>query len=143
MEPTSMPTTVERTAAAPSPAAAAARLTSRQFFIDHLRATLVILVVLHHVALVYGAAAPFYYVEPPLTDPLAYLALLVFALTNQAWFMSALFLIAGYFTPGSFERKGPRAFIRGDFIVSEFRSSCSSLCSTRSHRSATGRCQPS
>jgi glucan biosynthesis protein C len=85
---------------------------SRLFFIDHLRAALVILVVLHHVGLVYGAAAPFYYVEPPLTDPLAYLVLLVFALSNQAWFMGALFLIAGYFTPASFDRKGSASFPR-------------------------------
>jgi glucan biosynthesis protein C len=97
---------------APSPAGAIPRL----FFIDHLRAALVILVVLHHVALVYGAAAPFYYVEPPSTDPLAYLILLIFALTNQAWFMGALFLIAGYFTPRSFERKGPAAFLKGRLV---------------------------
>ena len=86
---------------------------SRLFFIDHLRAALVILVVLHHVAVVYGASAPFYYVEPPFTDPLTYLVLLMFALFNQAWFMGALFLIAGYFTPGSYERKGSRSFVKG------------------------------
>ena len=34
-------------------------VTSRLFFIDHLRAALVILVVLHHVAVVYGATSPF------------------------------------------------------------------------------------
>ncbi len=85
----------------------------RLFFIDHLRAALVILVVLHHVALVYGASVEgFYYIEPPFTDPLAFLVLLVFALFNQAWFMGAFFLLAGYFTPGSFDRKGPGSFIK-------------------------------
>ena len=83
-----------------TPVQAATGRTSRLFFIDHLRAALVILVVLHHVALVYGAGAPFYYVEPPFNDPLAFLVLLVFVLFNQAWFMGALFLIAGYFTGG-------------------------------------------
>ncbi len=87
--------------------------TSRLFFIDHLRAALVILVVLHHVALVYGSSVEgFYYLEPPFTDPLAFLLLLVFALFNQAWFMGAFFLLAGYFTPGSFERKGPGSFLK-------------------------------
>jgi glucan biosynthesis protein C len=95
-----------------SPAQAARGKTSRLFFVDHLRASLVILVVLHHVALVYGAGAPFYYVEPPLTDPLAFLVLLVFALFNQSWFMGAFFLLAGYFTPGSFDRKGPGSFLK-------------------------------
>jgi peptidoglycan/LPS O-acetylase OafA/YrhL len=89
---------------------------SRLFFLDHLRAALVILVVLHHVALVYGAAAPFYYVEPPFTDPQAFTILLVFALGNQGWFMGALFLIAGYFTPGSFERKGSASYLKGRLI---------------------------
>lgn len=90
--------------------------TTRLFFVDHLRAALVTLVVLHHVALVYGAAAPFYYVEPPFTDPLAGLVLLVFALFNQAWFMGALFLLAGYFTPGSYDRKGAGSFLKGRLL---------------------------
>jgi peptidoglycan/LPS O-acetylase OafA/YrhL len=95
---------------------AVAKETTRIFFLDYLRAALVILVVLHHVALVYGAGAPFYYVEPPLTDPLAYLVLLVFILFNQAWFMGALFLIAGYFTPGSYERKGSGSFLKSRML---------------------------
>jgi glucan biosynthesis protein C len=70
--------------------------------------------VLHHVALVYGAVViPFYYFElGAINDPLAYLALLVFALFNQAWFMGAFFLLAGYFTPGSFDRKGTGSFLK-------------------------------
>jgi len=96
-----------------SPVQAATGKTSRLFFIDHLRAALVILVVLHHVALVYGASVEgFYYLEPPLTDPLAFLVLLVFVLFNQAWFMGAFFLLAGCFTPGSFDRKGPGSFLK-------------------------------
>ena len=85
----------------------------RLFFIDNLRASLIILVVLHHVAVVYGGiVVPFYYFEPPLTDPLAFLVLLVFALVNQSWFMGALFLLSGYFTPGSFDRKGLGSFLK-------------------------------
>ena len=97
-------------------AQATAEKVRRLAFVDHLRAALVTLVVLHHVALVYGAGAPFYYVEPPLSDPLAYVVLLTFALFNQAWFMGALFLLAGYFTPGSYERKGPAAFLKSRLI---------------------------
>ena len=88
----------------------------RLFFVDHWRAALIILVVLHHVALVYGAGAPFYYVEPPLTDPLAYVVLLTFVLFNQAWFMGALFLISGYFTPRSFDRQGSTAFLKNRML---------------------------
>lgn len=86
---------------------------SRLFYIDNLRAALIILVVLHHVALVYGASLEgYYYVEPPFTSPLAFKSLLVFAMVNQAWFMGAFFMLAGYFTPGSFGRKGLGAFLK-------------------------------
>ena len=98
------------------PVEAASGGISRLFFIDHLRAALIILVVLHHAAMVYGAAGPFYYVEPPFAYPLTYLVLLMFALFNQAWFMGALFLIAGYFTPGSFERKGSGSFLKSRLV---------------------------
>ncbi len=99
-----------------SPMQASTRKIPRLFFIDHLRVFLIILVVLHHVAMVYGASSPFYYVEPPFTNPLAFLVLLVFALVNQSWFMGAFFLLAGYFTPGSFDRKGPGSFLKGRLL---------------------------
>jgi hypothetical protein len=100
-----------------SPAQATTGRTSRLFFIDNLRTGLVILVILHHVALVYGASVQgFYYIEPPFDAPQAFLALLVFALVNQAWFMGAFFLLAGYFVPGSFDRKGPGSFLKDRLI---------------------------
>jgi len=95
-----------------SPVQAATGKTSRLFFIDHLRVALVILVVLHHLALVYGGIPPFYYFEPPINDPLAGLIALAFVLFNQAWFMGAFFLLVGYFTPGSYDRKGPGSFLK-------------------------------
>ena len=98
-------------------AQAATGKTLRLFFIDHLRAVLAILVVLHHVAMVYGASLQgYYYVEPPFTSPLAFLVLLVFALVNQSWFMGAFFLLAGYFTPGSYDRKGVGSFLKNRLL---------------------------
>jgi glucans biosynthesis protein C len=83
------------------------------YFLDHLRVALMILVVLHHLAVIYGANASFYYVEAPgPKDRLAFLLLLVFVLINQAYFMGFFFLISGYFTPGSFDRKGPGNFYK-------------------------------
>jgi glucan biosynthesis protein C len=104
-------------ATATTPVKTATGKKPRLFFIDHLRAALMILVVLHHVALVYGASVQgYYYTEPPFTDPNAFKTLLIFALFNQAWFMGAFFLLSGYFTPGSFDRKGPAAFLKDRFI---------------------------
>ena len=96
---------------------AAPQKTTRLFYIDYLRAGLAALVVVHHVALVYGATVEgFYYLEPPFTDPLAYLALMVFVLVNQGWFMGAFFLLAGLFAPGSIDRKGASAFVRSRLV---------------------------
>jgi peptidoglycan/LPS O-acetylase OafA/YrhL len=88
---------------------------TRLYFADHLRAALVILVVLHHVAMVYGGIQPFYYLEPP-TDVLSFLLPMIFVLLNQGWFMGAFFLLAGYFTPGSYDRKGSGSFIKDRLI---------------------------
>jgi ABC-type multidrug transport system ATPase subunit len=107
-----MSATVE---AVPDPVQAATAKSTRLYFADHLRVALAVLVVLHHVAMVYGASAPFYYAEPPYDAPLAFLGFLIFALFNQAWFMGAFFLLSGYFTPGSFDRKGVGAFLEDRF----------------------------
>jgi hypothetical protein len=103
-------------------AAAKSAVQARLFFVDHWRVLLTILVVVHHVALVYGVSVPgFYYIEPPfiapgVVDPLTYAGLLIFALVNQGWFMGAFFLLAGYFTPGSYDRKGPGSFVMGKLV---------------------------
>jgi glucan biosynthesis protein C len=102
--------TSDPTAMGPMPQATSR---GRLFFLDHLRATLTILVVLFHLAAIYGANGAFYYVEPPgPQDQVARLVLLVFILVNQAYFMGCFFLISGYFTPGSFDRKGPGVFYK-------------------------------
>jgi len=99
-----------------SPAQGTTAKNSRLFFVDHLRAALVILVVLHHVAMVYGGIQPFYYLEPPMNSLLAFLVPLAFVLMNQAWFMGAFFLLAGYFTPGSYDRKGSGFFLKDRLV---------------------------
>ena len=89
----------------------------RLSFVDHLRAALVILVVLHHVAVVYVGIIPFYYIDPPKSaDSLGGLVLFLFTFFNQAWFMGALFLLAGYFTPGSYDRKGSGSFLKSRMV---------------------------
>jgi glucans biosynthesis protein C len=81
---------------------------ARLFFVDHLRLVLTILVVLHHLAVIYAANTPLYYLEPATRDILAVVVLVVqvaFQLINQAYFMGFFFLLSGYLTPGSFDRK--------------------------------------
>jgi glucans biosynthesis protein C len=87
----------------------------RIYFVDYLRAALVCLVILHHTAITYGASGSFYYTENA-TDPIASLLLSLFTNFNQAWFMGCFFLLSGYFSPGSFDRKGPLKFLKDRLI---------------------------
>ena len=92
---------------------AKATSSSRLFFVDNLKVALIILVVLDHFAVIYAPTTGFYYAEPPASsDTLAYLVLFIFQLFNQAFFMGLFFLISGYFTPGSFDRKGAKSYLK-------------------------------
>jgi glucans biosynthesis protein C len=88
---------------------------SRIYFVDYLRAALVCLVILHHTAITYGASGSFYYTEP-VTDPIASLILSLFTNFNQAWFMGCFFLLSGYFSPSSLDRKGAKQFLKDRLI---------------------------
>jgi surface polysaccharide O-acyltransferase-like enzyme len=88
---------------------------ARVWFVDNLRVLLTSLVVLHHVAVTYSGLPLWYYTEKPTNGAVA-LGLTVFLLVNQAWFMGAFFLLSGHFTPGSYDRKGARAFLRDRLI---------------------------
>src|SRR5688572_28446917 len=83
---------------------------TRLYFLEHLRVALTMLVIVHHLAITYSVVAPWYYIEPPNDETVSFLLGLL-VLFNQAFFMGLFFLISGYFTPGSYERKGARAFL--------------------------------
>ena len=63
----------------------------------------------------YGASGSWYYSEPS-TDPLATLILSLFTTFNQAWFMGLFFLLSGYFSPVSYDHKGPWRFMKDRLI---------------------------
>lgn len=88
---------------------------TRIYFVDYLRAAIIILVILHHTAITYGASGSWYYTEPA-TDPIASLILLLFVNFNQAWFLGLFFLLSAYFTPTSYDRKGPLKFLKDRLI---------------------------
>ena len=83
----------------------------RLFFVDNLRILLITLVVLHHLAITYGHSGGWYYYEGQPDD----LATIVFTLLNtinQAFFLGFFYMISGYFTPGSYDRKGAGPFLK-------------------------------
>jgi len=98
--------TVEETSAKPP---------ARLFHLDNLRVYLTIVVILHHTAMAYGAGGDWPIVDPAVDD-ISPIFLTFFTAVNQSYFMSAFFLLAGYFTPRSLERKGRASFIKDRLI---------------------------
>src|SRR5689334_17017373 len=87
--------------------------TPRNAFIDHLRVVLTVLVVLHHAAIVYGGSGGWYWRQEPNASNLL---LILFNAVNQSFFMGFFFLLAGYYTPGPFNRKGVGRFLADRFV---------------------------
>lgn len=98
-----LPTEAKSIAAGPS----AAKM--RDTGIDHIRIVLTSLVIFHHVAIIYGGSGGWYWREQP---DASNQILLMFNAVNQAFFMGFFFLLAGYFTPSSFERKGAGRYLK-------------------------------
>jgi glucan biosynthesis protein C len=84
---------------------------TRLFFIDNLRLLLTVIVVLHHLAIIYGASGDFPYKEAR-PDDLASIVLSLFTAINAPYFMGFFFMISGYFVPGSYDRKGIGPFLK-------------------------------
>jgi len=87
----------------------------RVYFIDNIRVLLTVLIILHHLAITYGAPGDWYYQEgqPGLLSLLLYA---IFTGINQAFIMGFFFLLSGYFTPGSYDRKGAGPFFNARLL---------------------------
>ena len=82
---------------------------SRSDFLDRLRVILTMLVILHHTAIMYGAEGG-WYLRYKASGLFSGVLLTLFCAVNQSFFMGTFFLLAGYFTPHSFDRKGVKQF---------------------------------
>lgn len=80
-------------------------------FIDNLRIFLTILVISQHLVVTYGGPGLWDYVECK-ADTVTFILFTIHNAVSQSFFMSFFFLIAGYFTVASYERKGPRLFTK-------------------------------
>jgi glucan biosynthesis protein C len=84
----------------------------RLFFIDNIRWLMIVFVVLMHLNVTYSNMGLWYYKEPAKMDALSGVLFAIYGSFTQAYFMGLLFFIAGYFVPGSFDRKGARGFVQ-------------------------------
>ncbi|MGY5873479.1 MAG: acyltransferase family protein [Candidatus Thorarchaeota archaeon] len=91
---------------------------SRVFYIDNIRIYLTVLVILHHIAVGYGGSGAWLVTESSFypIDGVTVLLFTLFNAINQSYFMAFFFLLAGYFTPRSFEKKGGSAFSKDRLV---------------------------
>ncbi|AJQ29604.1 acyltransferase family protein [Pelosinus fermentans] len=86
---------------------------NRMYFMDNLRAFIILLVIVFHVAIGYMAPAPeWWYVVDIKSHPVFNL----FVMTTDVFIMPILFLLAGYFTMPVLEKQGMSTFLREKFF---------------------------
>jgi len=92
-------------------AAAKAKVETRLAYIDIIRMILIILVIMVHAAVTYGAFGDWTYVDNTTPqDELTGVVLSLFVFICQSFFMGLFFFFSAYFTPGSYDRKGTARF---------------------------------
>lgn len=79
---------------------------SRLAYIDNVRIFLSMLVVAHHAGQPYGSEGWWLFQSPQRSPWIG-----LFFGVNEAFFMGLFFLMAGFFHPGSVDRKGPLKFV--------------------------------
>lgn len=83
----------------------------RLLYIDNLRLMVIVFVVMHHLAVTYSGFGSWYYIANTQLDTLSTIWFLFYLAFQQAYFLGLLFLIAGYFVAGSFDRRGFGSFV--------------------------------
>jgi len=73
------------------------------------------MVILWHMAVTYGAPGFWPYQESQ-PDEITVLAFTLFSAINGPYVLGFFFMIAGYFTPGAYDRKGPGQFLKARII---------------------------
>jgi fucose 4-O-acetylase-like acetyltransferase len=87
---------------------------SRLYFIDNVRVFLCSLVIIHHIAIAYGAEGLWYYLEPS-KNLFSNLALTYLVAINQSFFMGLFFMISGFFLFKSLRKKSRKVLILDKF----------------------------
>jgi len=88
----------------------------RLLFIDNIRWSMIILVLSMHACDTYSPFGNWYYVDRQKTDLGTALFFGLYQSFLQAFFMAALFFIAGYFAAAAYDRKGFAPFVRDRFL---------------------------
>jgi Acyltransferase family len=103
-------------ATAPPSQAAAAPQGKRLLFIDNFRILLICGVLVDHLGITYGSIGSWMYRDPAAPDLFTGAFLTTLNGILMACGMGLFFFLAGYFTPGSYDRKGGASFVRDRLI---------------------------
>ena len=90
--------------------------TKREYYIDNLRTMVIMLVVMLHLAVTYSSLGRWYYNEQIYHGFPGQVFFATFQMFTQAFSMGLMFLLAGYFTPASYDRKQ-----FGRFVIDRFK----------------------
>lgn len=88
----------------------------RFLYIDNLRLLMIVLVIMMHLAVTYSGIGGWYYKEPAEIGTVQTIIFGFFQSFLQGFFMGILFLIAGYFVPASYDKKGFGRFVKDRLI---------------------------
>ena len=86
-------------------------MAQREHYIDRLRTVMTAVVLFAHAAMTYGGNGTWFYREVGVSRSVSSVFFTLFIGTHQAYLMGLFFLLAGYFTPLSLDRKGYRSFL--------------------------------
>lgn len=92
-----------------SRATTSAGKSSRLSYLDTIRVIMITLVIALHTAIAYGAVGSWTYMDPAKSEIAGILLTFVTTIV-QAFSLGLYFFISGYFTPGSYDRKGVLQF---------------------------------
>jgi len=106
------PASIRSAEPAPAPKSAPTTGPARLYFLDNLRVLLIMLVIAHHVGQAYGPTGGAW----PISEPTRAGILGAMFVINRSFFMSLFFMIAGYFTVGSYDAHGLAAFVKGRLL---------------------------
>jgi peptidoglycan/LPS O-acetylase OafA/YrhL len=82
-------------------------------YVDNLRLLLIVLVLGTHSAITYSGLGSWYYTQPLPLSVASRFSFLMLEVFFQAFFMDALFMLAGYFAAASLSKRGPAEFAKG------------------------------
>ena len=91
------------------------KATTRILFVDSIRIFLTLLVVLHHLMVIYSGSGGWIYKEGRQDEITSALGGW-FTSVNHAYFMGLFLLVSAYFVPGSYDRKGAARFLKDRLI---------------------------